>query len=128
MINSGNSIKEASATSGHYSSVESTSLITGGINSDSDLRIDGIVDGNVKTIGKIIIGKNGHLLGNATCKSAEISGHFNGELKVADMLVLRETAIVEGSVFLGKLAVTPGAVFNARCSMHKHDLSKKPNN
>lgn len=100
-----------------YSSLEKNSLITGGVKSGSDFRIDGIIDGNIKTDGKIIIGKNGHLLGKAECLSAEIEGHFNGELKVAGMLTLRKTAVVEGIIYLTKIAVEPGAVFNAKVNM-----------
>lgn len=110
-------------TRSQFSSLESTGLIEGGVNTEHDFRIDGVLEGNVTTKGKIIIGKNGHLLGTATCLSAEVFGHLNGELRVENLLTLRESANVEGRVFLGKLAVEPGAVLNATCYMHKHSQS-----
>lgn len=117
MIKFNDSSRTEEALSNQYSSLEKNSLITGGVKSVSDFRIDGIIDGNIKTAGKIIIGTNGHLLGKAECLSAEISGHFNGELKVAGMLTLRKTAVVEGKIYLTKISVEPGAVFNATVNM-----------
>ena len=112
-----NGSSKVNNTASQYSSIEKFSLIRGGVDSDDDFRIDGIIDGNLKTAGKIIVGKNGHLLGKAECVNAEIEGHFNGELHVTGLLILRATAVVEGTIFMSKLAVEPGAIFNATCNM-----------
>jgi cytoskeletal protein CcmA (bactofilin family) len=117
MIKFKDSSRAEEALSHQYSSLERNSLITGDVKSVSDFRIDGIIYGDIKTTGKIIIGKNGHLLGKAECLNAEISGHFNGELKVTGMLTLRKTAVVEGKIYLNKISVEPGAVFNASVNM-----------
>ena len=51
------------------------------------------------------------------CVNADIEGNFNGELLVSDLLSLKTTAVIEGTVSVAKLAVEPGATFNASCSM-----------
>lgn len=91
--------------------------IKGDIVSEADFRIDGRLDGNVKTSGKVVIGLEGYIHGKVECVQADIEGNFNGELIVQDLLSLKSTAVIEGVVSVAKLAVEPGATFNASCAM-----------
>lgn len=91
--------------------------IKGDIISEADFRIDGKLDGNVKTTGKVVIGKDGYIHGKVECVNADIEGSFNGELLVSDLLSLKSSAVIEGTVSVTKLAVEPGATFNASCTM-----------
>lgn len=91
--------------------------IKGDIVSEADFRIDGKLDGNVKTTGKVVIGKDGYIHGKVECVNADIEGSFNGELLVSDLLSLKSSAVIEGTVSVNKLAVEPGATFNASCTM-----------
>ncbi|CAM4101432.1 polymer-forming cytoskeletal protein [Zobellia nedashkovskayae] len=91
--------------------------IKGDIESEADFRIDGKLDGNVKTTGKVVIGKDGYIHGKVECVNADIEGSFNGELLVSDLLSLKSSAVIEGTVSVTKLAVEPGATFNASCTM-----------
>ncbi|MBT8182982.1 MAG: polymer-forming cytoskeletal protein, partial [Eudoraea sp.] len=74
-------------------------------------------DGNVKTSGKVVIGKDGYIHGKVECVNADIEGSFNGELQVSNLLALKASAVIEGTVTVAKLAVEPGATFNASCTM-----------
>lgn len=91
--------------------------ITGMIVSEGGLRIDGEVEGDIKTTGKVVLGATGVINGTLTCVSADFEGVFKGKLTVNEMLCLRSTSEVEGDVFINKLTVEPGAVFNATCTM-----------
>lgn len=93
------------------------STITGDIESDGDFRIEGTVIGNVKTPGKVVLGRTGIIKGTLTSANADIEGKFSGKLILTDTLSLKATAFVEGEVQAGKLAVEPGATFNASCVM-----------
>jgi len=89
----------------------------GDIQSNGFFRIDGSVEGTIITPSKVVIGKTGLVVGTITCEQADIEGKFVGNLSVSDTLMLRGTATIEGEVEVGKLAVEPGAIFNANCSM-----------
>lgn len=91
--------------------------ITGDIQSDGDFRIEGKVDGNVKTSGRLIIGKDGVITGTIDCANADIEGEISGKLTCSGTLSLKASAVINGEVYLEKLAVEPGATFNATCSM-----------
>lgn len=102
---------------GQPNRIEKNTKIKGDIISEADFRIDGKLDGNVKTSGKIVIGKDGYINGKVECVNADIEGSFNGELLVSDLLSLKSSAVIEGTVSVTKLAVEPGATFNASCTM-----------
>lgn len=106
-------------TGGQPNRIEKNTKIKGDIVSEADFRIDGKLDGNVKTSGKVVIGKGGYIHGKVECVNADIEGSFNGELLVSDLLSLKSSAVIDGTVSVAKLAVEPGATFNASCSMGK---------
>ena len=102
---------------GQPNRIEKNTKIKGDIVSEADFRIDGKLDGNVKTSGKVVIGKGGYIHGKVECVNADIEGNFNGELLVSDLLSLKSSAVIEGTVSVAKLSVEPGATFNASCTM-----------
>ena len=91
--------------------------IVGDINSEGDFRVDGKVEGIIKTNGRVVIGKSGFVKGNIDCSNAEIEGSFSGKLTVNNLLSLKVTAKITGDVIVNKLSVEPGAEFNASCAM-----------
>ena len=95
---------------------KNTSLI-GDIKSDGDFRVDGKIEGTIKTTGRVVIGKDGFVKGTIECIDADIEGNFSGKLLVDQVLSLKSTANISGDVILGKLSVEPGAAFNATCTM-----------
>lgn len=95
---------------------EGTNL-KGDVSSTGFFRIDGSIEGNVKTPSKVVLGKTGVILGTLNCENADIEGKIEGTLKVSGTLTLRSSAIIIGDVTMGKLSVEPGATLNATCVM-----------
>jgi cytoskeletal protein CcmA (bactofilin family) len=91
--------------------------INGDVESDGGFRIDGTINGTLKTPGKVVIGKEGKVDGTLECNNADIEGSFSGKLIVQGLLSLKSTATIKGDVFTEKLAVEPGAIFNATCKI-----------
>ncbi|WP_298954063.1 polymer-forming cytoskeletal protein [uncultured Nonlabens sp.] len=91
--------------------------INGDVVSDGGFRIDGVINGTLKTPGKVVIGKDGKIDGTLECNNADVEGVFSGTLVVNGLLSLKSTANIQGDVSTQKLAVEPGATFNASCKM-----------
>ncbi|WP_417854149.1 bactofilin family protein [Xanthomarina gelatinilytica] len=91
--------------------------IVGDLISEGDLRIDGTIEGNLKTPGKVVVGKSGMIKGTLNGTDAHFEGKFSGKLNLSGTLTLKSSAHVEGEVVLGKLEVEPGATFNVTCTM-----------
>ena len=103
----------------HYSRIEGSTRVKGDIVSEGDFRIDGTLDGSIKTKGKVVVGKQGSIKGAVSCSNADVEGKINGNLFVSQALSLKSTSIIDGDVVIGKLIVESGATFNASCSMNK---------
>ncbi len=91
--------------------------IVGDVISEGGFRVEGIIEGTFKTTGKVVIGKSGYIKGTLECSDADFEGKFSGNLVISGTLTLKSTAQIEGDVVAGKLAVEPGATFNASCVM-----------
>lgn len=96
--------------------VENT-IIQGDIVCAADFRLDGELTGNIICKGKIVLGIKSKVKGSITCKNIDVEGSFEGKLDIEELLTIRKTASIKGDVFASKLAVEPGAVFEASCEM-----------
>lgn len=92
--------------------------IKGDLETDSDIRIDGRIEGNVVTKGRLIIGATGNVKGDVSCQNAEVAGSITGKVQVADLFSLLSTSNFEGELITSKLMVEPGANFTATCKMN----------
>ena len=92
-------------------------IITGDVNSNGDLRIDGTLKGSVATEGKVVLGKNGVVEGDVVCNNADIAGEIKAKITVSQLLTLKSTAKLKGDIITNKLSIEPGAVFSGSCSM-----------
>lgn len=91
--------------------------ISGDINSDGDLRVDGEILGTVETRGRLVIGPSGKVDGDISCKSCEIAGIYNGKINVSELLSLKASSRITGDITTGKLSIEPGAYFKGNCAM-----------
>jgi cytoskeletal protein CcmA (bactofilin family) len=112
-----NEKKESPHQIGERNTIAKNTSLVGDINSDGDFRVDGKIEGTIKTTGRVVIGKEGTVTGTIDCVNADIEGTFAGKLIVDQILSLKNTADISGDVVMGKLSVEPGAVFNATCAM-----------
>ena len=92
-------------------------IITGDIQSKGDIRVDGTLNGSVKTSGKVVLGKDGVVEGDVICNSADISGNIKAKITVSQLLSLKSTAKLNGDIITNKLSIEPGATFTGSCSM-----------
>lgn len=88
-------------------------VVKGDIKAESDIRIDGKIEGTLECGSKVIIGPTGVVEGEIKCANAVIEGRFDGNLVVQETLSLKETAIINGDASYDKLIVQQGAVINA---------------
>lgn len=101
--------------------------IIGDVISEGDFRIDGGLEGTLKTNGRVIIGGEGFVKGKVECANADVEGKFSGEFIVSDTLSAKSTANITGEITMGRISTEPGASLNATCNMKGavKELSKK---
>jgi len=95
-----------------YGSQLKGDLVTAG-----DVRIDGHLQGTVKTGGRLVVGEKGVIDGSANCKNAVIAGEIKATITTTELLTLKSTAKLSGEIITSQLAIEPGAVFSGKCNM-----------
>lgn len=103
--------------SGNQNIIAQGTKIVGDLTSEGGIRIDGEIEGNLKTTGKVVVGKTGFINGTLEGTDAYFEGKFSGKLNLSGTLTLRSTASIQGEVVVSKLAVDPGANFDVTCVM-----------
>ena len=117
MFNSKSKSSFDATTSNASTLIGAGTTITGDMQSNGDIRIDGILKGNLHGKAKIVIGTEGVVEGNIEGLQADIMGHVTGIIKVQELLYLHGSTTVNGDIYAGKLQIEPTAVFNGQCHM-----------
>lgn len=92
-------------------------FLEGNVETYGNIRIEGKVTGNVKSKSKVALGPSSFVQGNVIAQNADLEGEVKGRIEVAELLVLKATAVIHGDIVTGKLVVEPGALFNGTCKM-----------
>jgi len=103
--------------------VSSGTDITGDVKSSGDLRIDGTLNGNLNTKGKVVIGPTGRVNGEVICKNSEVSGTVEGKITVHQLLILKVSSKIFGDIVTSKLSIEPGAIFSGNCKMSDNETN-----
>lgn len=107
----------AASTSSALNVIGEGTKIVGDITSDGDLRIDGVVEGNITTKAKCVVGINSRVTGNIEARNCDISGSLNGNIKISELLLVKSSGKINGDIATAKMVVENGGEFNGGCTM-----------
>jgi len=89
-------------------------VITGEVNTDGDVQIEGRLDGNIKAT-TITIGEQGAVNGTIKAGLVRVRGKVTGKIN-ATTVELAETANVLADITQDHLTIENGAFFDGKCS------------
>jgi cytoskeletal protein CcmA (bactofilin family) len=89
----------------------------GDLLTETDIKLDGKLEGNLTTKSKLVLGKEGLIKGEIRCKNAVISGKIEGKIFVEELISLEATAQIDGELTTSRIAIEPGAILNGTCNM-----------
>jgi len=88
-------------------------VITGTLNCDGDMQIDGRVEGDVRSV-SLVIGEKAEIHGEILAEDVTIRGRVMGRIRARKVL-LCATSHVEGDILHEAFAVESGAFFEGNC-------------
>jgi cytoskeletal protein CcmA (bactofilin family) len=91
--------------------------VKGDFNSQGNIIVQGVVDGNLKTVGSLEVGEKARVTANIDAREAKIGGEVRGNIKVKGYLEITASAKIFGDVEAATLSIEHGAVFNGKCIM-----------
>ena len=87
--------------------------VTGTLVSNGDIQIDGVVEGDVRSIG-LVIGEKAEIHGEILAEDITVRGRVIGRIR-ARKVQLAATSHVEGDILHEAFAVEAGAFFEGNC-------------
>jgi cytoskeletal protein CcmA (bactofilin family) len=120
--------QDVEVISNGFNRICSGTTFTGTILAANDIRIDGVVEGNVTTKGKFVVGETGRIKGDVICKNADILGKVNGKITASEFLALKSTANVTGDITMEQILIEVGAKFWGYCNMSNNNNNNGSSN
>ncbi len=84
------------------------------------IRIDGKAEGNITSVGDVVVGESGQVAAELKARNITIAGSYDGKLEASGKLELKSTARVSGTVKANGLIVEDGAVMTGNLNMEKN--------
>ncbi len=98
--------------------------VTGTLNTNGDIQVDGKVDGDITT-GSLTVGEKAVVNGDVLAEEVVVRGKIIGSIR-AKKVQLCSTCHVEGDIFHQALAVETGAYFEGNCRHSDDPLKEQP--
>ncbi|HSK13399.1 MAG TPA: polymer-forming cytoskeletal protein [Phnomibacter sp.] len=99
--------------------ISSGTTLTGDIQSEHAMRVDGKIEGDITCTEKVIVGPEGEVRGEIVAGQAIVMGTVVGNIKTHGSLILQGKAKVQGDLFTKMLTIEPEVTFNGQCHMDK---------
>jgi cytoskeletal protein CcmA (bactofilin family) len=107
--------KESNGNVYSHNLVASGTKITGNLEADTDIRIDGEIQGDLSCSNKVIVGSSGLIVGNISCVSVDIMGSIEGTVSATESVSMKTTSNIRGDIRTKVIAIEPGAHFVGNC-------------
>lgn len=91
--------------------------IVGKIEGKGNLRIDGIVEGDIIYDGNIVIGESGKIIGNIKANEISLGGTVNGNINSTSKVEIFETGTLIGDLEVPAIVIHENARFEGNCKM-----------
>lgn len=116
---SSSSSKSAPASSsGQTTTIGSSIKLSGELNGDEDLLIQGQVEGNIYLKEyNLTIGEQGIIKANAFARSVTVRGQLTGDLNGVEKVTITSTGKVRGNIISPKVILEEGASFKGSIDM-----------
>lgn len=118
-----NTLGPSDETSNSTNAIGKGTKLTGKLEANGPLRIDGQIIGDVITKSKIVLGDSSVVEGNIVAQSADIGGKVDGKVEVDDILTLKPSCQIHGDIVTNRLVVESGAKLSGQCDI---GITRKP--
>jgi cytoskeletal protein CcmA (bactofilin family) len=109
--------EDALGVAGAETIIGSGVKLTGNLASESDITVDGLLEGSITTTGDVTIGINANIKGNVEGTNVIVAGSLKGNVTASGEASIRETGHVQGDIRASGLAISSGGIFIGRSLM-----------
>jgi len=92
--------------------IDACLVITGNLQSERDVQVDGELNGDIRC-SQLIVSRDATINGNIVADEVVVRGRVKGIIR-ADQVMLQDTAQVESEIFHKSLVIEQGAIFDGQ--------------
>lgn len=96
-------------------------VLEGVLRSESSIRIEGQIKGDIECAGDCIIGERGDVQSNIRARNISIAGRVSGDMIAEGTLTILSTGALHGDCRVSTLIIEEGGIFNGRSVMDDED-------
>ena len=93
------------------------SHIEGSISGETEVLVDGTLEGSVELKGRFVLGRRGRIRGDVTAHSVQISGKVEGNVRATEKIEVAPSGSIEGNLAAPLVSIAEGGVCNGRIEM-----------
>ena len=101
-----------------YSVIDSQLTISGEIQTDGTIRVDGRVEGSTHRADTLIVGKDGVVVGDIEAREVVVGGEIRGNLVVSGRVEVQKSATVQGDVHAAAVMLQEGGTIQGHMMIH----------
>lgn len=92
----------------------------GNLTSEKDVRVDGVLKGDINSQSKVIIGERASVVGDIYAHNVMIYGVVRGNIKGEGVLAIMESGELHGDIEVKSIVIREGGVFCGKSTMIKN--------
>src|SRR5213075_1960396 len=102
----------------NFSVLDSHCTVTGDLETDGALRVDGRLEGSIHRADLVVIGEGASIVGDVTAREVIVGGSVTGNIFAAQRTELQSNGIVAGDIRSAAILVQEGGVVQGRLYIH----------
>jgi cytoskeletal protein CcmA (bactofilin family) len=115
-----NTEKFTVSASDHVSFFSHGFRVIGNISTENDIRVEGVIQGNLKTTKKVIIGETGQVIGDIIGVQVVILGEVVGQVVASDTIIIGNKGLFHGTAITNNIQVESGAEMEANIKKYNN--------
>ena len=109
--------RHAPVAEGSLSIIAMGTCLTGDIDADGVVKIEGKVIGNVRAARQVLIGKEGHVEGDIQSLEVIVGGRIHGSIQAEERVELQASCTVQGDISTRRVLVEEGSQLDGALRM-----------
>ena len=112
-------------TSGNFAHLKMDTVIgpdtvfEGNLVTRETTRVDGVVKGEIKSEGTVILGTGGKMVGNIQANVVLVAGEIQGDITASVRVEASSTGRIFGNIITKALVIDENAVLQGKCTMNE---------
>jgi cytoskeletal protein CcmA (bactofilin family) len=92
-------------------------VFQGTLKAEGTLRIDGKLEGEVESLGNVVVGEAGFLQASIKASNLLVAGAIKGDVFISGKVELASSGRIDGNITAASLIIDDGATFHGACNM-----------